>query len=374
MKILFLARSMSVGGAERQLVLTAIGLKKINHNVKIAVFYAHQPLEVDLKKEDIPLIYLEKASRWDLVFFFIRLFRTVIYEKPDVLYSFLNVPNVLGVLIKFLFPGIKLVWGIRASDMDLSKYDLVSKIGYKVECALSLKTDLIICNSYAGRNYSKLQGFPNEKMIVIPNGVDSEVFKPSLSSRNRIRQEWGVHKSNILIGIVARLDPMKDHVTFFKAASKLIKTNPNVVFVVVGEGTKSYEDQLKEIVSQLRLDSQTIWAGARQDMPDIYNALDICCSSSLFGEGFSNSIAEAMLCGVPCVVTDVGDSAILIEAIGKAVQPGSPDKLFEALALLISQLTPSLSEACRYSIMHRFSVEKMVLKTSNQLFKITGRI
>ena len=111
-----------------------------------------------------------------------------------------------------------------------------------------------------------------------------------------------------LIGRIARLAPDKGYPIFLEAAALLSKERKDVRFVIAGAGPESYRRQLQLLSQELGLAERLIWAGARPDMPAVYNALDILCSSS-DSEGFGLTVAEAMACGVPCVATDVGDSA-----------------------------------------------------------------
>ena len=134
-----------------------------------------------------------------------------------------------------------------------------------------------------------------------------------------MRLEWGIAECEKLIGQVGRLDPMKDHSTFLKAAALLAHERKDVRFVCVGEGPTGYRDELYSLAKTLGLASRLIWAGSRRDMPAVYNAFDVAVSSSRWGEGLPNVIAEAMACGVPCVVTDVGDSAFVVDKLGVVV-------------------------------------------------------
>ena len=152
-------------------------------------------------------------------------------------------------------------------------------------------------------------------MAVIPNGIDTSRFREMPGSGARLRALWGVRDDQILIGLVGRLDYMKDHPTFLRAAAKLTHHNDSVRFVCVGGGPISYAAQLKDLSSELGLHDRIVWAGDQDDMPSVYSALDLLVSSSS-GEGFSNVIGEAMACGVPCVVTDVGDSALIVGETG----------------------------------------------------------
>ena len=369
LKILFLIRSLSIGGAERQLVILAKGLHQQGHEVSVAIFYAGGPLEKELHETGIPVFALHKSGRWNVLPFFMRLVRVVWKLKPRVIYGFLGTPNILSAFLKPIFPKIRMVWGVRASNMDLDRYDWLARAGYRLECWLSRFADLIICNSRAGLEYAAAHGFPRGKMTVIPNGIDTERFKPDAAARTRVREEWGIAENEILIGLVARLDPMKDHPTFLRAAAMLARERPDVRFVCVGDGPESYRAELHRLTIELGLDGKLILAGARRDMPAVFNALDIASSSS-YGEGFSNAIAEAMACGVPCVVTDVGDSALIVGETGGVVPPSRPDALCEGFRLMRGRLGPDLRDAVRASIVNRFTSDVLITDTVEVLCRM----
>jgi len=367
--ITILCHSLRVGGAERQIIVLAKGLQQVGHEIVVVVFYAGGALERDLKESGIRIVDLKKAGRWDNIFFFGRLVNEVRLLKPDIVYGFLFTPNILTVLLKPFIRRIKMVWGVRSSKVDFDRYDWLYRLTYRVECFLSRFADVIICNSVAGMEYAAEHGFPKKLMTVIPNGIDLNVYRPDLEARQRVRDEWGIGKNEILIGLVARLDPMKDHPTFLYAAAMLAQERVNVRFVCVGDGSDPYKSELVSLASQLNLDDRLKWIGPRFDMPVVCNAFDIACSSSR-GEGFSNTIIEAMACGVPCVVTDVGDSALIVRETGVVVPPSSPEALRAAFGLLLNRISPEVGIATRTSIQERYSNERLVANTADVLMGV----
>ena len=369
-RVLFLARSLDRGGAERQLVLLAAELAQRGHPVVVAVFYDGGAFAAELEKAGVRLIMLQKTGRWDVLLFLIRLVRSLRKEHPAILHSYLTVPNILSALLKPLLPGTQIIWGLRASNMDLSRYDWLSRLTNLLECKLSHFADCIIANSHAGKRHAVENGFAEDKIIVIPNGIGTKYFRFDLQGRRQVRSAWGLGEDEILVGLAARLDPMKDHPTFLEAASCIARERHDVRFVCVGDGPAAYTEALKQQAAALGLTNRLIWAGARDDMSAVYSALDIACSSSCFGEGFSNTISEAMACGVPCVVTDVGDSALIIGATGSVVPPGDHSALAAAIGRLID-LPPEerreLGEACRARIVSEFGIDKLVQRTEQAL-------
>jgi glycosyltransferase involved in cell wall biosynthesis len=370
MKVLFLTQSSDIGGSERQLVALAKGLQNKGHVIRVGKFYNGGPLEEVLKDAGLPVINFNKSGRWDLFSFLYSLTRVVRREKPDVLHGYLPVPNILTTLLKPIFPQIKMVWGIRASNMDLSRYDWWAKFVFFWERFFSRYADMIIVNSHAGCAYHSAQGFRDDKMVVVPNGIDTNYFRPDSSARSGKRREWKITDSESVIGIVARLDPMKDHQTFLQAASILVKTNDNLRFICVGNGPEPYISKLTGLTSELGLDGRLLWAGVCKDMPATYNGFDVVVVSSSFGEGFPNVVGEAMACGIPCVVTDVGDSALIVDNSRLVVSPGNPQAMSAGVnyALSLTPGTPGI--AIRETIATRFSLEQLVNRTEALLTSI----
>lgn len=337
MKIAFLIRDLNYGGAQRQLVTLVKALDKQGFDITVLCFYPGGPLEKNLEDSQVKVISLEKRGRWDLFSFFWRLVHCLKDIQPDVLHGYLSESNVLTTFVKPFFPSTRIIWGVRVSDVDLIYSDWLSRLNFQWECFFSRFADLIIVNSKAGRDYHLAHGFPADKMVVIPNGIDSDRFKPDLEAKVKVRSEWGIPDDTLLIGMVGRLAPMKDYPTFLKAAALLCNDRQDVRFVCVGSGSEDYTQELYQLTAQLNLSEKVIWAGSRADMPAVYNAFDILCSSSAYGEGFANVIGEAMACGIPCVVTDVGDSAWIVENVGTVVPAQNPEALVAGWRSLIEQ-------------------------------------
>lgn len=367
MKILFLIRALNVGGAERQLVVLAQGLRNRGHEVAVAVFYPGGALEKELKDAGVPIFSLAKGGRWDVAGFLLRLIHTVRQYQPDVLHSYIS--NLVTVVVQPFLSSTKVVWGVRSSYMDFSRYDWLFRVSYGLACRLSHSADLIIANSHAGRCGHVADGYPADKMVVIPNGIDVERFRPNPEARARIRAEWGVSAEDELIGIVGRLDPMKDLETFLAAAAELVATRRAVRFVCVGDGRTEYRAALQERARTLGLADLVCWTGTRTDVADVYSALDLLVNCS-YGEGFSNVIGEAMACGIPCVATDVGDSGAVLGSLGELVEPKNPGALTLGIKRLLERrLAPT---QIRQRIVEHFSLETLVLSTERTLLALCG--
>jgi glycosyltransferase involved in cell wall biosynthesis len=361
-RVVFLIRSLGRGGSERQLATLARALNRERFEVTVITFYPGGDFEKELADGGVRVVSLRKRGRWDILGFLWRLRRALGQIRPHVIHSYLVEPNLLAVLFKPLSRPAKVVWGIRASKMDLSRYDWFARVNFRLQTFASRFADKVIFNSNAGRDYHVARGFPARRCAVIHGGVDAERFKPDRESGRRIREAWAVDDDALLIGLVGRLDPMKDHRTFLKAAELLSRRDFKLRFACVGGGPEGYAARLRRIAEDYKLADVFIWAGERRDMPAVYNALDIACSSSS-GEGMPNAIAEAMACGVPCVVTDVGDSALLVGEAGIVVSPGDPPALSEGLARCLNMLKAGEARSPRPRVAEHFSVSKLVSRT-----------
>ena len=371
MKVAFLIRSLERGGAERQLTCLARGLKKAGIEVDVAVFYGGGALEADLLSAGVSVTDLQKKSRWDIAGFLWRTAHWLRGSNADVLHTYLTGANLLGAVLKPVMHKSALVWGVRASNMALEKYDSLARIVFRLSCWISRRADLIIVNSEQGRDYHVSQGYPAGKMAVIFNGIDTNRFKPDPRARAEQRAAWKVEEDALLVGLVGRLDPMKDHKNFIRAAAQVRGgAGGNVEFVCVGDGAAEQREALKQFAGMLGLGAHVRWEAGREDMTNIYNALDVAASASAFGEGFSNVLAEAMACGVPCVATDVGDAREIIGKTGLVV-PASDSR---ALAAAIVELLRRPERECgklgaqaRQRIVERFGTDRLVGNTLSVL-------
>ncbi|WP_419786668.1 glycosyltransferase [Pseudodesulfovibrio sp.] len=369
MKVLFLIASLEIGGAERQLVACANGLAARKHDVQVLTLYPGGPLETKLT--DVSLRTLNKRGRWDLVGCAGRLIRAIRDFNPDAIYSFLGTSNILAGALKGLAFRAPMVWSIRASNMDLAHYDYAARLAARIEVMLSRRATAIIANSHAGKAHAIARGMNADKIEVIPNGIDTDIFVPDRERGAALRQKWTSRNTDILIGVIARFDPMKGHVTLLAAANRIKEHNAAIRFVCVGSGR--LERTIQDKARELGLADSFAWPGALQDMVAVYNALDICCLPSSFGEGFPNALGEAMSCNIPCLATDVGDAAMVIGETGIVVPPDAPEALADGLLRLAAGIARNETPDAREHILAHYSLEAMVDATETALSALCRR-
>ncbi|MFQ5785167.1 MAG: glycosyltransferase [Alphaproteobacteria bacterium] len=365
-RLLLLTRSLDPGGSERQIVTLARALRRRDRAVEVAVFYPGGLLEDELRDAGVPLHHLDKKGRRDVAGFLLRLVRLVRATRPAVLHAYLPTANLAAILLKPIFPGLRIVWGVRASDMDLGRYDAATRWSYRAERRAARYADLIIANAHAGRDHAVANGFPADRTVVVPNGIDTERFRPDPAARRRVRAEWGIGETDILIGLAGRIDPMKGHRVFVEAAARLASEFAAARFVCVGGGAASAATELQALAERSGLGERLLWVPTRTDMAGVYSAFDIACSTSIFGEGFSNVVAEAMACARVCVATDVGDTSRIVGNAGFVTAPQDAATLAGALRSALA-LEPAerraLGEAARTRIAGEFGCEALATRT-----------
>ena len=363
LRVVLLARSFEIGGAEVQLAALAKGLRGTEITPSVACFYPRGPLLAELESARLTPLSLRKRGRWDLLGPVAALRRVLADLRPHVVHSFLTPPNILAALARPDAVGARLVWGLRASNMDLSRYDWTFRLSEFAERRLARRADAIIANSLAGQAHAQRRGYPATRMTVIHNGIDTERFAPDPAARAAVRAQWDFGPEAWVVGLVARLDPMKDHDTFLRAAAIACRRNPRIALVCVGDGPAQYREGLRARAASLGVDGRVHWAGQRRDMPAVFNAMDAVTLTSAFGEGFPNTLGEAMACGVPCVATDVGDAALILDGTGTIVSVGDAAGLaagWQAFATEARDAYAARKAACRHKIERAFSLDRMV--------------
>jgi glycosyltransferase involved in cell wall biosynthesis len=235
--------------------------------------------------------------------------------------------DLLSTLGHLLGGSSHLLWNVRASTMDMEKYPWTSGAVRRACVWLSRVPDAVVFNSVAGRSHHELLGYRPRRSLVIPNGLDVSVFRPDEEASAQWRARLGLRDSDVLIGMLARVDEMKDHATFLAAAERVARGHDDVHFVLAGQGVSADVEPFRRAAGILGARLHLL--GFQEDVPGLTAALDLATLVSR-GEGFPNVVVEAMACGVPCVVTDVGDAPAVLGEAGLVVPARDPSRLASA--------------------------------------------
>lgn len=286
---------------------------------------------------------------------FLALARKVRALHPDVLVGWMYHSAAFAAALRALLPRrTPLIWAIHHSLDGLAEQGRSTRMAIRSCRLLSGQASAIVFVSARSAGQHAAFGFPRDRSRVIPNGYDLRRFRPDASERRRLRAEWGFGDDDVVVGHVARVDPMKDHANFLDAFARGIACQPRLAAVLCGLGTDALSLP-PSIRPRIRL------LGFRGDVAAVMNACDVGCLSSS-GEAFPNVLAEFLACGRPCVTTDVGDAAMIVEGFGRVVPPCDPASLAAALVELAEAGEPArhaLGLAGRRSILERFDIRNV---------------
>ncbi|MCC0177423.1 glycosyltransferase [Waterburya agarophytonicola K14] len=284
--------------------------------------------------------------------------------EPDLIQGWMYHGNLAAQFFNFV-SGKKtpVLWSIHHSLHDLPSEKPLTQGIIRFGSWSSKYVSKVAYVSEKSQGQHQKIGYDRENSCVVPNGFDISKFQPSAEIRQKFRQELGISDDTFLIGSLARYHPMKDHANLLKAAKVLLAEYPDTKFVLIGTNVDSENSALTDLIAELDISKSVYLLGQRRDIPQITPALDILTSSSAFGEAFPLVIGEAMACGIPCVVTDIGDSGWIVGDTGKAVPPKDPNALAQGWKEIIN-LEPDAraekSQAARNRIVEKFALDSIV--------------
>lgn len=343
--VLHVITGLGPGGAETQLDQLASALHKSGMRQHVVSLRGRGTHADTLEEAGVAVTALGVKSAPTGAIGLLRLARLVRRLQPRVIHGWMYHGNAMAALAhRFARKGTRLMWNIRASNMDNARYGGIIRLNAR----LSRWPDVVVTNSHAALDLDCQHGFRPKCTVVIANGIDTTRFRPDAALRKAARKELGLAEDAVTAIVVARVDPMKDHETFLKALSDL----PDVQGLLVGAKT-----------NKLDLPANVRALGLRHDIDRLLQAADLIVSSSAFGEGFSNALAEGMSSGLVPVSTDVGDSGLIVGDTGHIVPPGDTQKLRDAIATetnLSRSQRRSRGLAARQRILDRFALEQAV--------------
>jgi glycosyltransferase involved in cell wall biosynthesis len=343
MRIVFVIGSLGRAGAERQMMMLASGLQTRGHIVSIVCLDGTGGFDEEARQRGLNVLILEKGFP-KLIRSMATYMRHVRDVEPHIVYAFLPKQHIVVTLLKPLSRKAKIVWGIRASQIDWKSYRLRARIFFPVASKLSRWADMFIANSWAGSNYHILEGYDPKKMKVIPNGIDATVFHPDDKVRGDVRTTWKAGENVPVIGMLSRFDPMKGNDHFLEVASKVIEQIPDAMFIAVGRHTDVQAGNYLEKALSLGLEGKLRLYETTEKPQDVLNGFDVLVVPSK-SEGFPNTVLESLACGTPVVGTNVGDIQKIIGPKYGSAKFGEIDILAESVLSLLRKPPTSVDRA-----------------------------
>jgi glycosyltransferase involved in cell wall biosynthesis len=300
----------------------------------------------------------------------LELARVVSAVGPDVVQTWMYHADLVGGLAAKLAGRVPVAWGIHNSTLDPATTHRTTRLIVKASARLSrLVPSAIVCVSRAAQALHVAQGYDAARFVLIPNGFDLAELRPDEEERRAVRAELGLAGEHVLVGMVARVSPQKYPRNFIRAAALLARRRPEARFLLCGGpgaegemGAVADNPTLAGPIREAGLADRFFLVGRRDDVPRVTRALDVGTLSSSYGEAFPLVIGEAMACGVPCAVTDVGDSGFLVGETGRVVPPRDPEALaraWEELCALGPEGRRRLGEAARARVEASFALPRV---------------
>jgi len=279
--------------------------------------------------------------------------------RPDIVNGWMYHSNVYIIISSWL-ARLKAhrIWCILHAPTNISEEKTFTSLLIRSGGFFSRFVDRIIYNSYSSAELHERFGYARSKREVILNGFDTDRFKPRPYMRNMILEKLGIDKNAILIGRVGRFHPRKDYKTLIEAFEILNREHKNIHLILTGKDINHNNAELAALIQESRVQDRVHLLDFRGDVENIHSSVNLEISSSRT-ESFPTVIGEAMSSAVPCVVTNVGDSAAIIGDTGRVVQPRNPLALADACSEMLSLGRLGLEElgvAARNRIKKRFSI------------------
>lgn len=284
--------------------------------------------------------------------------------RPQAVQTWMYHADLIGGVIARLAGVKQIFWGIRHTTLDAEKSRRSTILVARLCARISSRVpSAIICCAQKALEVHRELGYASEKLQIIPNGYDLACFRTNENARVRLRTEWNTG-NRWLIGMVGRFDPLKDHENLLNALTIIKSYGVDFCCVLVGRGLDRDNTRLIAWLTERNLISEVKLLGQRTDVPDVMNALDMHVLSSS-SEAFPNVVAEAMACGTPAVVTDVGDAAVIVGETGWVVPPKDPEALASALLQTHAAMRDKIAwqvrcAAARQRVEDHFSLDRMI--------------
>jgi glycosyltransferase involved in cell wall biosynthesis len=337
-RISFVTTGLGVGGAEAMLFRVVTRLDRARFDPTIISVMDDGEYGAAFRLAGIPVVSIGFSNRLPTPPRVARLVQAVQRSRPDALMGWMYHGNLAASLGRaWGARGAGLAWNIRHSVYDLANERFLTRNLIRLGARLSDRVDATVYVSAVSRRQHLGLGYSARTAIVIGNGIDPTP-PATPAERIAVRAELGIDPSDVVIGHVARFHPMKDHVSFLRAAALAVETDPSIRVLLVGRDVHPDNPVLHPFLAAPALAGRVLALGERRDVPRLLGAMDVFCQSS-FSEGFPNAVLEAAVAGLPSVVTDVGASSEIAGDGAVLVPPRDPDALAEALRGMV-RLSP----------------------------------
>lgn len=360
LRVLFVTTGLGTGGAERMLVnlLESLGRRGVECRTISLLDAGSQGGTIRGLGVVVDELRIDRLA--GLLAAPFRIARVMWSFRPDVVQGWMYHGNLGATIAWLLGRRCRLFWGIRQTLYGLSLERWLTRQLIRLGAVLSRLPQRLIYNSRLSAEQHGAIGYAADRAMVIPNGFDLLRFHPDAVRRRRKRTELGLAPDGLVVGVVARNHPMKDHRSLVEAAVRVRQDLPGVLFLLAGSGIDRSNARLVRLIAGHELEGNFVLLGEVRDTENLYPAMDVCALSSSWGEAFPNVLGEAMASGVPCVATDVGEAPMILGDTGTTVPSRDSAALAEAISRMLGlddAARRQLGERARERIARLFSLD-----------------
>lgn len=361
MRVLHIISGLNRGGAEialsrllsvRPLIIENAVLSLSDSNAMTKCF------------SNIPLFVLNGKSKYSLPATFPHLLAAVRQFKPDIIQGWMYHGSLIASLTHMAAGQSRVIWNIRQSISPARLERFTTRVIIRMLTRIPWHVDCIVYNSFVSAHQHGDVGFTPTRQLVIPNGLDTEFYHFRQAARTRVRRALHLPPGAFCFGYLARYHPMKGHKILLDAMRIVAQSHPEAILLLAGFNINVDNNELQSILNESGLLARVFLLDEITDnniIVDLLSSLDGYVSPSLI-EGFPNNVLEAMSCGLPCVVTDAGDSARLLSDCGWVVPVDRPNLLASAMGQVINlslEQRKALGDRSRRRVQEHYSLTEM---------------
>lgn len=356
--ILHVISGLKVGGAEMALHGLIVAARGGADRHVVASLSAEGGMRARFEQAGIELLVFDFRRR--PLSSLVGLFKAMRRTRPDVVQTWMYHADLIGGLLARLAGCRKIIWGIRRTAVNT---DARGRPGWLPALCAKLSffiPSVIVCVAEAARRAHVHIGYDGARMQVVPNGFDMARLVAGAEQRQRVRSEHGIGAAAVAVGYLGRFHPDKDAANFVQAAGLAARQCERAHFLMVGRDINGANAQLMAWIEATGFADRFSLLGERSDVPACLAAMDLFCLSSRT-EGFPNAVGEAMAMGLPCVVTDAGDAALLVGDTGSVVPIADPQALAGAMLALLGMSAPqraALGQRARARIAQEYTIQR----------------
>lgn len=357
MRILFVTTGLGVGGAERALEQLLPALARDGSTIAVVSLREPQAVGKRLRALGVEVHELGMRPSRPTPGGLLRLWRVVRGFRPDLIQGWMYHGNLAAQLARFAAPGAGVVLSIHQTLARPELESAATRAVIRLDALLSRFARRVLYVAEAARRDHEAAGYAR-RAAVLPNAVDTDRFRPDPAAREALRQALGIGPERFLVTLIGRFHPAKNHAGFLRAAAVVAGEREGVSFLLAGQGVDASNPELAPLLDDPRLHGRIHALGAREDVPQLFAASDLYVLASI-QEALPNVVMEGMSCGLPGVVSDVGDAVRMSGDTGWNVPPGDEDGLADAILAALDETPEARAQrgrAARRRVLDHFAI------------------